>query len=382
MTTRKPKYLTKPDQIPNLSADEREDVELVCDKFLFRSNEYYMGLINWEDPNDPIRKISVPDIAELRNWGAIDASDESHFAVVPGLEHKYDDTVVLLVNDVCGAYCRFCFRKRLFMDGESEISRDVTEGLAYIRAHTEINNVLLTGGDPLLMSTRRLEDIVRQLREIDHVGIVRIGSKMPAFNPFRIIDDPDLLRMFSTYSTGSKRIYVMVHFNHPRELTPEARQALAMMQEAGAILTNQTPLIRGVNDDPDVLEDLFNELSFIGVPPYYVFQCRPTLGNKPFSVPIEEAYGLFLEAQTRCAGLAGRARFVMSHATGKVEVVGMDDAQIYMRYHRAADPEDAGRFLAFDRMPEAYWLDAYLDSEIERRKGRWINSLASGFWGS
>ena len=293
---KKAKYLTRLEQIPQLSQGERDRLEDVDEKFVFRTNDYYQSLIDWNDPEDPIRRIVIPDVQELDDWGQLDASNEESYTVAKGLEHKYDSTALLLVNEVCAAYCRFCFRKRLFMDDNEEVTKDVSDGLEYIRTHKEINNVLLTGGDPLIMSTSKLEPIIRQIREVDHVNIIRIGTKIPAFNPMRIYNDPSLAEMFRKYSTPEKRIYVMAHFNHPRELTPEAVRGLSFLLDAGAILVNQTPMIAGVNDDPDVLVEMFNKLSYIGVPPYYVFQCRPTLGNRIYVTPLEEAFGIFESA--------------------------------------------------------------------------------------
>ncbi|TFH02152.1 MAG: KamA family radical SAM protein, partial [Calditrichales bacterium] len=258
----KPKYITDLKNITQIPSSEQNNLEQVTDKFMFRTNAYYQSLINWDDPDDPIKRIVIPEMDELLAWGRLDASDEEEYTRVPGMEHKYQYTALLLVNDVCGAYCRFCFRKRLFMNDNDEVVRDISEGLAYIREHTEINNVLLTGGYPMIMSTRKLEDIIRQLREIDHVKIIRIGTKMPAFNPYRIIDNPDLLKMVEKYSVADKKIYIMAHFNHPRELTDVAVKSLLLLQKAGAITVNQTPLLRGVNDDPEVLAELFNKLSY------------------------------------------------------------------------------------------------------------------------
>ncbi len=355
----KAKYLTKVEQIPQLDQEDLDKLKPVSEKFVFRSNDYYQSLINWDDPEDPIKKIIVPDIAELDDWGQLDASDEESYTVAKGVEHKYDSTALLLVNEVCGAYCRFCFRKRLFMDDNEEVTKDVSEGLEYIRSHKEISNVLLTGGDPLIMSTSKLEPIIKQIRELDHVNIIRIGTKIPAFNPMRIYNDPSLKEMFEKYSTPEKRIYVMAHFNHPRELTQEAIRGLDFLLKSGAIVVNQTPMITGVNDNPQVLAELFNKLSYIGVPPYYVFQCRPTLGNKIYISPLEETYEIFEAARTQCSGLAKRARFVMSHSTGKIEIVGLSNSNIYFKYQRAADPENSSRFMAFKRNTEAYWFDDY-----------------------
>ena len=362
---RSPKYLTRLEQIPQLDSDEREQLEKVNEQFAFRSNEYYQSLIDWDDPEDPIRRIIMPDVQELDDWGQLDASNEEKYTKVKGLEHKYTSTALLLVNEVCAAYCRFCFRKRLFMNENEEVTKDVSDGLEYIREHPEVTNVLLTGGDPMIMSTSKLEPIIQKIREIDHVKIIRIGTKIPAFNPYRIINDPSLHEMIRTYSTDEKKIYIMAHFNHPNELTPVAVKGLNMLMQSGAIVVNQTPMIRGVNDDPEVLAELFNRLSFIGIPPYYVFLCRPTLGNQPFAIPVEEGYEIFEQARSFCSGLAKRARLVMSHETGKVEVVGMSDSQIFFKYNRAADIENDAKFLVFDSNPDAYWFDDYEEAQME-----------------
>ena len=206
----KNKYLTRLDQIPQLSDAEKQDLSEVSEKFVFRTNEYYQSLINWDDPEDPIKRIIMPDVQELDDWGQLDASNEEKYTKVRGLEHKYTSTALLLVNEVCAAYCRFCFRKRLFMNENDEVTKDISEGLQYIRDHKEINNVLLTGGDPLILSTSKLEPILAQLREIDHVKIIRIGTKVPAFNPFRITKDPSLLAAIEKYSTNDKKIYISI----------------------------------------------------------------------------------------------------------------------------------------------------------------------------
>jgi len=356
-----PRYITTIEDLPGIPGDEKIRLAEVTKKFAFRTNEYYASLIDWDDPGDPIRRIIIPDPRELEDWGALDPSREQDYTVAPGVQHKYRETALFLTVDVCGGFCRFCFRKRLFMNRADEIAHDFSEGIGYVREHPEITNVLLTGGDPLLLATSRLERIISRIREIDHVQIIRLGSKMAAFNPYRILNDPDLPRMIRTHSTTEKRIYLMAHFNHARELTPQAIDALEVLRDAGAIVVNQTPLLRGINSDPSTLTDLFKRLSFIGVPPYYVFQCRPTLGNRLFEMPVEESYLIFEKARASCSGLAKRARFVMSHATGKIEVVGKTENATYFKYHQAADPRDVGRFLAFRSNPEAFWFDKYVE---------------------
>jgi L-lysine 2,3-aminomutase len=150
----------------------------------------------------------------------------------------------------------------------------------------------------------------------------------------------------------------MVHFNHEKEITPQAIQAIDRLINAGAILCNQTPLIKGVNDNPKILANLLNKLSFIGATPYYIFQSRPTIGNKTYAVPLEEGYRIFEEAKMSLSGLAKRAKFVMSHATGKIEILGIDNSFVYMKYHRTPDLKVA-EVMKFERNPEGYWLEDF-----------------------
>ena len=353
----KVRYVRTVEDVPEIPPEAREALRKVSERYAFRANDYYLSLIDWKDPDDPIRRLVIPDAGEMSDWGRLDASNEAAYTVAKGVQHKYPSTVLLLVNEVCGAYCRYCFRKRLFMDGNDETSLDITEGLEYIRKTPSVTNVLLTGGDPLMLSTRRLLEILEKLREIPHVGILRIGTKMPAFNPWRVLDDPALLEGLARVSTAEKRVYLMAHFDHPRELTEPAVAGIDALLRAGVVAVNQCPLVRGINDDPSVLADLFRKLSFIGAPPYYLFQGRPTAGNEPYEVPLVEGYGIFEAARSRVSGLAKRARYCMSHESGKVQVVGVDDARIYLRYHRSRDPANDGRFMVFHRDDGAHWLD-------------------------
>jgi KamA family protein len=351
------KYITDIDRVPNIPDADRARLKKVAERYVFRVNDYYLRLIDWSDPADPIKQLIIPRQEELNDWGKLDASNEAAVTVARGAQHKYRDTALLLVNEVCGAYCRYCFRKRLFMNDNDEASLDVSNGLEYIRQHPEITNVLLTGGDPLIMGTRRLGEILAAIREIPHVQIIRLGSKIPAFNPYRILNDPALQDLLRAHSSPEKRIYLMAHFDHPRELTDLAIESLSAYLACGVIAVNQCPLIQGVNDDVDTLVEMYRKLSFIGVPPYYLFQGRPTSGNEPYEVPLVRGFRIFEAARSRCSGLAARARFCMSHETGKVEVVGVDADRIYMRYHRAKYREDEGRFMVFKRDDDAFWLD-------------------------
>jgi len=373
-----PKYvntISELDNLVGLRPKEREVMETVCQRFPFRSNEYYLSLIDWKDGLDPLRKIVIPDPRELKGGGSLDPSSEKEFTKLPGVQHKYAQTGLLLLSDVCGGICRFCFRKRLFINEERETVKDVSDGIEYIRFHPEISNVLLTGGDPLTLETCQLDAILHQLREIEHVNIIRIGSKIPAYNPYRILNDRDLLNSFQRYSTPEKRIYLMAHFNHPRELTDVSLKAIEELQKSNVIVVNQTPLLHEINHSPAILTDLFRHLSFAGISPYYVFQCRPSIGNRFFQIPVEMSYQIIQQAWKACSGLAKRARFVMSHATGKIEIVGKTAQHVFMRYHQAADPDDIGRFMVFRSNKNATWFDDYhhhFTDLLEPVKMQWL----------
>jgi len=355
-------WITDVDRIEGLSEAEKRDLKSVTKDFPFRSNSYYLSLIDWSDPDDPIRRIVVPVVAEMEPWGKKDPSHEASYTILPGLQHKYTPTALVLSSEVCGGFCRFCFRKRLFMEDRVEWLKDVDGLIGYVSEHPEITNVILSGGDALMLSNRRLEELLRRLSEVESVKIIRIASKLPAYNPYRILDDPELMEMVKKYAE-KKQIYFVIHFNHPKELTEQAVRAVKLCFKTGGQVVNQTPMIRGVNDDPEVLNELFRKLSFIGVPPYYVFQVRPTVGNKPYVVPVEEAFSVFDRARSVCSGLAKTATYAMSHATGKIEVLGMDEENVYFSYHQAADPNNYCKLLKYPRNPEAYWFDDYLADE-------------------
>lgn len=329
----------------------------LANHFAFRTTDYYAGLIDWNDPSDPIRKLIVPSPDETHEFGSVDASNEAVNTVVAGLQHKYPDTALLLVTDQCAGFCRYCFRKRLFTRQNRETLRDLRPALEYIRAHTEITDVLLSGGDPLTLPTSSLRKIVENILLIPHVRTIRIGSKIPAFDPMRIVDDPDLARLVADVVAAGRSLYVMTHFDHPRELTGSAREAIAILRGAGAMCLNQCPVTAGVNDDPAVLAALFQACTDIGCPQYYIFQCRPVTGNASFVIPLARAFEMVEDARGRVSGLSRRARFCLSHESGKVEIVGMDENAIYARYHRAKHADDTGRVVVFRRDESAYWID-------------------------
>jgi KamA family protein len=358
---RKVSFIRRLDKVEQLSGEEKSRLAPVVDRYVFRANDYYLGLIDWDDPDDPIRKIIIPREEEMEEFGELDASNESANYPVPHLQHKYLNTALLMVSEVCGAYCRFCFRKRLFMDDVHETSLDIGQGIEYIAAHPEIDNVLMTGGDPLLISPRKLDAMFERILAIPHVRIVRLGTKIPAFDPMRISGSPELLESIRRHSRGEKQIVFMTHFNHPRELTAESMAGLEAIREAGGVMAAQSPLLEGVNDDPAVLTELYNRLSYLGVTPYYVFQGRPTEGNEGFKVRLERGFRIFEEAKVHMSGLARRLRYAMSHAAGKVEILGVTPSQVFLKFHQARDPHNLGKVFALPKVPSAYWLDDLLE---------------------
>jgi lysine 2,3-aminomutase len=160
------RYLTKIEQLEQLDDRDKTELRKVTEKFAFRCSDYYLSLIDWNDPDDPIRRIIIPRLEEINEWGRLDPSDEKEYTVIPGLEHKYNSTVLFLVSNVCDGICRYCFRKRVFIKPQQEYLRNLSAALQYITKHSEITNVLLTGGDPLVLKPSRLENIIRQLREL------------------------------------------------------------------------------------------------------------------------------------------------------------------------------------------------------------------------
>jgi len=354
-------YIRSLDDVPQLADEERSRLRDVAHVFRFRANSYYLSLIDWADPADPIRRLIIPGPDELDDTtGLLDASHEAAITVAPGCEHKYTKTAVVLVSRVCAALCRFCFRKRIFMPRNTEITPDLEPAFRYIQSHPEIDNVLLTGGDAFMLSTSRIAAILERLRQIPHVRIIRFGTKLPAFNPFRFIDDPELLDLLASHSRPDARIYIVTQFNHPREVSETAVKALKLLIAKGLILVNQTPLLRGINDDAHTLAALFTRLAQVGVPPYYVFHCRPTRGNAHFMIPFVSGIDIFEAARRRVSGLGKRARYTGSHASGKIEILGYDQAHLYFKYHNSKNPAFYGQFFKLPRNDEATWWDDWM----------------------
>lgn len=267
---------------------------------------HFLSLIDVAAPNDPLRLQVVPRGVELlaSSWDRRDPLGEEELEVVPFLVHRYPDRALLLVTDRCASYCRFCTRKRWVGQGPAPQPEHLDLALAYLAAHPDIREVILSGGDALLLSDDKLAALLARLRAIPHLDVVRIATRMLAFAPMRVT--PALMAVLRAHldSEGAPALYVLSHFNHPRELAPAARDAIVALVDAGVPVLNQTVLLRGVNDERDVLVELFRALTRLRARPYYLHQCDLAPGTEAFRVPLAEAEALYGSLRGALSGLS------------------------------------------------------------------------------
>ncbi|MCW7076821.1 MAG: KamA family radical SAM protein [Candidatus Syntrophoarchaeum sp.] len=341
-----------------LSPKEEKQLRKVIKRHPMNVSRYYLSLIDWNDPGDPIKKMAIPGVNELDIAGSYDTSGEHENTKMPGLQHKYAQTALILATNRCATYCRHCFRKRLVGLPNQEVIRRFEMATRYIRAHEEIDNVLITGGDPLILPTRVIERMLEMLTDIKHLNFIRFGSRVPVTFPERIVEDEEFLDMLKVYSLNDRRCYVVTQFNHPREITSQSIEAVDRLIGSGVPVNNQTVLLKGVNDDPETMAKLQSKLIGIGVNPYYIFQCRPVKRVKHhFQVPLYRGYEIIEGAKRKLNGHSKRFKYIMSHRTGKIEIVGILDDEIYFKYHQAKNPRNIGKFFKRKLNREAGWLD-------------------------
>ena len=283
------------------SPEEAEGIKKALAKFRMAITPYYLSLIDPNDPYDPIRRQAIP-AGEECNIAPADLNDPLHEdedSPAPGLTHRYPDRVLFLITDMCSMYCRHCTRRRFAgqKDDESPSER-IEKCLAYIEKTPQVRDVLLSGGDCLMVSDQKLEYIIQRLRKIPHVEIVRLGSRTPVVCPQRIT--PELCDMLKKYHP----IWLNTHFNHPNEFTPEAEQALARLANAGIPLGNQTVLLRGVNDCVHVMKKLMHELVRNRVRPYYIYQCDLSMGLEHFRTPVSKGIEIIENLRGHTSGYA------------------------------------------------------------------------------
>jgi lysine 2,3-aminomutase len=298
---------------------------------------YYFSLINVEDPRDPIRLQSVTSPLELDNpsgYALDDPLDEDKDMPVPGLTHRYPDRCLLVTTHVCTMYCRFCTRKRATMvrGGWDAISRDDERMIEYIQEHKEIRDVIVSGGDPLTLPTGKLRFFLDSLKRIKHVDVVRIGTRVPVTLPQKLFDR-ELINLLAS----AEKVWIQTHFNHPREVTPEAARVCNALLKAGMPVNNHTVLLKGVNDDLETMRQLLRALLRIKVRPYYLFHCDPVTGAGHFRTSVWKGLEIMEGLRGHMSGLGIPTYVVDSpHGGGKIPLmpnymVSMSDDAVVLR---------------------------------------------------
>ena len=300
----------------DLNVDELRRVHEV---FPIRVNPYYLSLI--EEPGDPIWKQVVPDEYELTESGYKDPLAEESDSHVLNVTHRYPDRALFYVNYMCPIYCRFCTRKRKVGDPYSIPNDNLEQGLNYIRQHPEIRDVIISGGDPLMMTDRKIEQVVSGLRAIEHLEIIRIGSRVPVTLPQRIT--PELCQILKKYHP----FYITTHFNHPREITPETEKACGMLADVGIPLGNQAVLLRGVNDNSEVMKELMKKLLVIRVKPYYIYQADLVYGTDHFRTSVAKGLEIMASLRGHISGL-GVPHYVIDAPNGGGKIAIMPDPMV------------------------------------------------------
>lgn len=322
--------LKSPEEIARFFNLDLERVKKVARLFRVQITPYYANLI--KSKGDAIYRQVVPDAAELEERdGTADPLSEEEDSPVPSIVHRYPDRVLFLVSHLCASYCRFCTRKRKVGDPGKIHPRYVEDGVDYIHSHPEVRDVIISGGDPLMLGDRKLEYVLKLLREIPHVEILRIGTRMPCFLPQRIT--PELVAILKKYHP----LYVNVHFNHPDEITEESARALNLLADAGIPLGNQTVLLRGVNDDPAVMRRLMQKLLTVRVKPYYIYQADYVKGTAYLRTAVEKGIEIMDSLRGWTSGLAV-PYFVIDApgGGGKIPIVpsylqSINDEQVVLR---------------------------------------------------
>jgi lysine 2,3-aminomutase len=287
--------------ILNLSPEEIEAIEASKGRMATAITPYFAKLMDRNDSNCPIRRQAIPTMAEFHFSPAdlMDPCAEDENSPVHGLVHRYPDRALLLVTDKCAVYCRYCTRRRIVGSSEKCITEeDLDEAIAYIQATKKVRDVLISGGDPLLLEDDHLERIIAKVRKVPHVEMVRIGTRVPVTLPQRIT--PTLASILKKYHP----LWISIHFTHPKEVTKEVRRACAILAEAGIPLGSQTVLLRGINDRSVVMKRLMHELLKIRVRPYYIYQCDLAMGTEHFRTPIAVGINIIEKLRGHTTGYA------------------------------------------------------------------------------
>ncbi len=284
-----------------VEGEELEKIKKVADKYTFGVTPYYLMLADPQDPEDPIRKQILPSVEEIDPFIQKDGEDNPfrEEEYIKGLTHRYEDRALMVVTTSCAVYCRHCMRKRIFKEGERAFTKKEIDGMIeYIKEHEEIKDVLISGGDPFMLDNEKIEYILSRLREIKHVEIIRFGTRLPVLLPQRFYDK-ELLSILERYSP----IWINTHFNHPKEITEDSERAIINLLKHGVPVNNQTVLLKGINDDPEVMLELFRGLLRIRVKPQYLFHCDPVKGVMHFRTTLEKGMEIMKYLRGRISGM-------------------------------------------------------------------------------
>lgn len=293
-----------------------DEIKEAAKVFPLAITPYYLSLIKDFSYNDPIYKMSIPSSEELLNPSFLsnDPLGEEHDCAVPNLVHRYDDRALLVSTNKCAMFCRFCTRKRVTGSKDFHLTdKELDNAINYLKIHTEIKDVIISGGDPFTMPTSKLENILARLRSVKSIEIIRIGTRTPVTLPMRITDE--LVDMLSKYHP----VWVNTHFNHPNEITDESKQAILRLVNRGIPVNNQNVLLKGINDDSSILSVLYKELLKIRVRPYYCFQCDLVKGGEHFRTPISKGIEIMENLRGRISGL-GIPHFIIDSPGGKGKI--------------------------------------------------------------
>ena len=360
-------------QYISLTPEEENGVKESLKTLRMAITPYYLSLINPNDPNCPIRKQSIPTIAETHQATAdlLDPLHEDEDSPVPGLTHRYPDRVLFLITDQCSMYCRHCTRRRFAGQHDCESPKErIQKSIDYIARTPQVRDVLLSGGDGLLVSDAMLESIIERLRAIPHVEIIRIGTRTPVVCPQRITDD--LVNMLKKYHP----IWVNTHFNHPNEVTPESAEACAKLANAGIPLGNQSVLLRGVNDCVHVMKQLVRDLVKIRVRPYYIYQCDLSMGIEHFRTPVSKGIEIIEALRGHTSGYAVPT-FVVDAPGGGGKIPVMPQYMISQGPNKVILRNYEGVITTYTQ-PEDYVDECHCPQCEKERHSEGVSSLLNG----
>ncbi|MFN7826262.1 MAG: KamA family radical SAM protein [Pseudobdellovibrionaceae bacterium] len=366
-----------------LTESEKKSFEQGSEVFNIRTTPYYASLCG-PHPEDPIRKILMPREEELSpgSQQMLDPLGEKKNNPAPRIIHRYPDRVLFLVTDICSVYCRYCTRKHFTGQDQAFIrENDYQQALQYLQSHSGIREVILSGGDPLTLSDSQLERVLSDLRDIEHLEIIRIGTRIPVVCPMRINDS------FSAMLRKYAPVYLMTHFNHPKELTAESAEALRSLVDQGVPVFNQMVLLNGVNNHPAIIQALSRRLLFLRVKPYYMFQCDPSIGTDHLRTSLEDSLQIQRELWGNLSGLAmpnlsldipdggGKAgytpNFEIERTSDKIVFQGWDGVQaeyINPKPESIVKPIDAADYLSeWEQLKAAKTISAASESAPDAR---------------